>query len=97
MPEKLHVFSYPSIIKLKQFFVFGKNPLVKVGDELLNELGLNRLETPYLIEHDEKLTTPDGDSGENLRDIENCLKITKLLPELTPAEATDERLWVTLS
>ena len=34
--------------------------------------------------------------GNDLRDLQNCAKILKILPNLTPADATDERLWVTL-
>lgn len=65
-------------------------------DELCDSLHLGFVSTNYLINTDLKLKTPVGIKQEENFDAENCRLILEIAPQLTPAQATDERLWVTL-
>lgn len=52
------------------------------------------LETNLVPAEPLKLLEP---SGENLRDIENAIRMYKSLPSLTPVQARDPRLWTRLT
>jgi len=63
---------------------------------LCDELGLSFVSTGYKVNLNISLVNPKGITQDLNEDAENCKLILQILPELTPAQATDERLWVTL-
>jgi hypothetical protein len=52
------------------------------------------VETGFVPAEPIELVLPDGD---NLKDVENSIRMHKALPELTPAQARDPRLWAHLT
>lgn len=66
-------------------------------DTLVEEHHLQLIDAEYDIDESyEDLVLPTGASQEDNADTPNCILIGKYLPTLSAAEATDERLWVTL-
>ncbi len=64
--------------------------------ELSAQLSLKFVEIKVSLHTEFPLIMPRGVSQEKNMDSQNCIIISKLLSQLTPAEATDERLWTTL-
>lgn len=66
-------------------------------DELVENLGLVFLESEYLVDltYELQLST-EGLTAREL-DATNASQILRILPRLTPADAVDERIWVTLA
>jgi hypothetical protein len=99
MFETIAVLSSESVRRLKAEVSSGElewfisQPL----DQIVNRLSLKYVDTAYKINGSLSLEFPSGFSQDQNRDYENCLHILKILPTLTPADATDDRLWVTLS
>lgn len=65
-------------------------------DELVSLYHLSFADTAYTVNDEIALSLPVGIKQSENMDSENCQKILQILPSLTPAQATDERLWVTL-
>lgn len=85
-----------SIQKLKKS-VLAKPSLLEMSfDDLCDELHLSLVTTNYKVNPEIALVLPKGATQELNGDAENCKLILQFLPDLTPAQATDERLWVTL-
>ena len=91
----MKILSAKSISKLKQSFKDDINLIDKSFVDLVNELSLSTVER-YEIDTSIQLQLPTGFSISASKDKENCILIQKFLPEISPADATDERLWVTL-
>ena len=91
----MKILSAKSISKLKHSFKDHINLIDKSFVDLVNELSLSTVER-YEIDISIQLQLPTGFSISASRDKENCILIHKFLPEISPADATDERLWVTL-
>lgn len=89
---KLRVLTAASVSVLRN--VAGSQPAQFLGkaDALEGIEGLELFETPIDFRYSE--LTP-GEQTEH--DIENALTLFKTMPSLTPAQAADERLWVTLT
>ena len=63
---------------------------------LCEQLSLKLIEFNASLDVSGHLTLPEGTTQETNKDTENCQLILSILTGLTPAQATDERLWVTL-
>jgi hypothetical protein len=85
-----------SVQKLKRSLLEKPELLEMNFDELCDDLHLSMISTTYKVDSGVSLILPKGISQELNGDTENCQLILKALPGLTPAQATDERLWVTL-
>lgn len=85
-----------SIQKLKKSVETKPSLLELSFDDLCDDLHLSLVTTNYKINSDIALVMPKGVTQELNGDAENCKLILQILPELTPAQATDERLWATL-
>jgi len=89
----MEVLTSESLVKLKQ--AFQQNPDILRED--FNTLVSNH--NLQLVEHyelDEGFTLKITDSKNDENDYINASLVNQALPNLTPAQATDERLWVTL-
>ena len=91
----MKIFTTKSISKLKINLKKDINLIDYSNEDLSSELGLATLER-YEINNNTNLEMPVGSSIRELKDKENCVLIDKILPNLKPADATDEALWVTL-
>ena len=92
----MEILSTKSLFKLKKAINEDKKILEKPFDELKNELELSFVQR-YEFDESIQLELPTSSNTVELsKDIENCYLIKKALPHITPADATDERLWVTL-
>lgn len=85
-----------SVQKLRSAVLAKPDLIEKKLDDLSTEFSLTMVPSSYTIDYSQKLELPEGFSQKENKDTANCLVIHKMLPLLTPAEATDERLWVTL-
>ena len=85
-----------SVQKLKRSILAKPSLMEMPYDDLCDELHLSSVSTNYKVNPDIALVMPKGATQELNGDAENCKLILQILPELTPAQATDERLWVTL-
>ena len=66
-------------------------------DDLVDEFGLSLISMEDKSFNLVDLMSPEGYTQETNKDLENCKLIISSLGSLTGAEATDERLWATLS
>ena len=64
-------------------------------EDIVVDLNLQLIEANYTID-DFSLLTSQGKSQDQNKDNENCSRILQYFHNFTPADATDERLWVTL-
>ena len=69
----------------------------KTYDELKDDYDLSEVELKIDFDDSVKLLLPEGDSQGKNKDYENCLLIHDALPDISDTQATDERIWVTLS
>jgi len=97
MLDKIYsVLTTDSVQKLKGTLLSKPEMLDLSFDELCDTLNLSFVATNYVVNLDLLLDKPQGSSQELNADSKNCKLILEILPNLTPAQATDERLWVTL-
>lgn len=66
-------------------------------DALVEDLGLKLVESEYEVDLEQGLLGPAEGVANRELDAENAQRILATLPAITPADATDERLWVTLA
>ena len=90
------VLKIESVQKLKRSLLEKPELLEMSFDDLCDDLHLSMVSTNYVVDPTISLVMPKGISQELNGDTENALLVLKALPGLTPAQATDERLWVTL-
>lgn len=96
MPDSILVLKTESVQRLRRA-ILAKPELFELNiEELTEQLNLGFVSAPYATNKDPKLEIPKGFSQNENLDSENCQKILQIFPALTPAQATDERLWVTL-
>ena len=77
--------------------VTKKPTLIDIGfSDLTEDMRLKFVEFNAPIEINGNLIVPEGFKQEENKDTENCQIILLILKGLTPAQATDERLWVQL-
>lgn len=97
MLEPLTVLSTESVRKLKNAIEKDPSLIEQNLDSIAGHLSLTYVPSIYKIDPSVDLINPEGISQEKNKDIENSVRILNYLPGLNPANATDERLWVTLS
>jgi hypothetical protein len=97
MSDALQVLKTESVQKLRRIVIATPEIIDEPLDELAEKYSLSFVQSMYSISDDVTLETPKGVSQDQNKDSENCTRILEILPGLTPANATDERLWVTLS
>ena len=93
----MEILATESLEKLR--FECKKNPtLIEQSlDDLVDEFGLSLISMEDKSFNLVDLMSPEGYTQETNKDLENCKLIISSLGSLTAAEATDERLWATLS
>lgn len=97
MSEILQVLKTESVQKLRRLVLATPEVIEEPLDQLAEEHSLSFVQSTYLIDTTVSLLMPAGVSQELNNDSENCSRVLSALPSLDPANATDERLWVTLS
>lgn len=97
MLEILPVLSSESVQKLKRAVVKNPEIIEESLDSIAGTFSLNFVPTHYQIDPVIELLAPEGFAQEKNNDVENSTRLLKFLPLLNPANATDERLWTTLS
>jgi len=97
MSEALEVLNTESIQKLRRVVLATPEIIEESLDELADKHSLSFVPSVYTINIEIELLLPNGFSQELNNDSENCSRILNALPNLTAANATDERLWVTLA
>jgi hypothetical protein len=98
MPDTILVLSTDSVEKLRIFLPSHPSALIDFDDDIRHDLNLKFVPAEYqIVEKKAVLDTPISRDQEGLKDTENCKRIIEILPKLSAADATDERLWVTLS
>lgn len=95
--EPLRVLSSESVQVLKSAVMKKPTLLALDFNDLVSDLRLVLVPSPYRLDHSVSLLSPEGISQQSNRDTENCQLVIRALPGITPALATDDRLWVTLS
>ena len=95
--ESLRVLSFDSVQELRRIVPARPELTALPFEELLAELRLNLVRSAYLFDSGVSLFIPRGISQEENMDVANCRQMLQALPGLTPALATDDRLWVTLT
>jgi hypothetical protein len=85
-----------SIQRLKRSVTSKPEILDQEFDQICDNLHLGFVSTNYTVRSEPALLMPKGMRQEENQDSENCKLVLEILPNLTPAQATDERLWVTL-
>lgn len=66
-------------------------------DDLVGQLDLTLVPSEYVIDPSIKLHMPESGRTGDRFDAQNAYRALRALPQLTRADATDERLWVTLA
>lgn len=93
----INILSQSSVDSLRMSAKRGAPILTFAYDELVEEFRLQELPLDVDFDSSVELQMPDGKKQETNNDDVNCLLISKALPSLADIDATDERLWVTLS
>jgi hypothetical protein len=97
MSESLQVLKTESVQKLRRLALATPEIIEESLEELALKHSLSFVQSTYTIDTGVELLLPTGISQDLNNDSENCSRILDSLPNLTPANATDERLWVTLA
>ncbi|MDB2602826.1 DUF6339 family protein [Gammaproteobacteria bacterium] len=93
----ISLLSQSSVDYLRHLASQGVDILGVDFDELVSTYDLSILSVNYHFKDNFDLKVPEGSTQELNGDIENCLQLSKILPDLDDIDATDERLWVTLA
>jgi hypothetical protein len=64
---------------------------------LTDKFGLSFVDSNYSIDRRRDLLLPNEGTPNRELDAKNSMRMLEALPDLTPADATDERLWATLA
>jgi hypothetical protein len=91
------VLSSLSVSRLSRAVAREPDLYLEEFDSLTSRFSLNLVQAHYQIEESIDLLMPEGFSQDKNNDTENCRRIASMIPNLSPAQATDERLWVTLA
>lgn len=90
----MQILTNESLFKLKKLFKEDFNIVKKPFNEIVNQNDLILINRYYLDENIALVYQEQGDQESN--DYTNSELIFQALKDLTPADATDERLWTTL-
>ena len=93
----MRVISSNSLEELRNIVLVEKSFVLQPLEELVSRYSLTLVETEIVVEPNFSLIMPLNDSWSGNMDRENSLLIQSVLPGLSRAAATDERIWVTLA
>ena len=93
----LQVINTQSLQKLRLAVLANPDIIEMKFDDLVEKLSLTLVPSAYEFDETISLELPVGFSQAENKDAINCALMLKALPSLSPANATDDRLWVTLS
>jgi len=93
----LQVLKTESVQKLRRIVLATPEIIYEPFDEIADKHSLSFVQSTYSINNTVDLLMPLGVSQDQNKDSENCSRILAALPSMSPANATDERVWVTLS
>lgn len=96
MFEPIKVLNTESVQKLRRVVLSTPEIINEALDDLSDKYSLSFVPSTYVINDEVSLLLPIGISQEQNHDSDNCRRILEVLPTISPANATDERLWVTL-
>jgi hypothetical protein len=94
--QKFFVLKSESVQRLRRQLQVQPENYESSLDDLVALYNLSFVETAYSVSDGIELSMPIGIKQSENMDSKNCQTILEILPKLTPAQATDERLWVTL-
>ncbi len=98
MANNIKVLTTESVEELRYYLPQNPQSLISFDQHIIADLGLSFVPTGYQYNDQySNLVVPVSRKQAGLKDGENCKLIVKFLPSLAAADATDERLWVTLS
>jgi hypothetical protein len=92
----MNVIATDSMERLRARCKVQPDTILQSFEDLSDEIGLSTVEVDINLGDLTELYLPEGQSQETNKDLENCKLIAEVFKNLTPAQATDERLWVTL-
>ena len=93
----IRVLTQESVDYLRAKTKKGADILSLEYDALVDTHFLEEVDLDLAFDETVGLRLPEGSTQEENRDADNCVSIAAILPNLTEINATDERLWVTLS
>ena len=96
MSKPFQVLNTESVQKLRRVVLSTPEIIDETLDDFADRYSLSFVSSAYVLNEDVSLVLPAGISQEQNHDSDNCRLILEALPTLNPADATDERLWVTL-
>jgi hypothetical protein len=94
--NKIQILNTQSLQKLRNAILANPDIYEFKLDDLVDKLSLNFVTSEYEFDESILLEMPTGFSQSENKDAINCSLILNAFPSLTPANATDDRLWVTL-
>ncbi len=97
MSAELRILNEESLETLRNMSRNSAELVFQDLDHLVTNFDLVLIENPYWWTPDSDLVIPKSSSWEKNCDRENALIVFDALPGLTPVNASDERLWVTLA
>jgi len=92
----MKVISTESMERLRARCKIQPDIILQDFEDLSDEIGLSKVDVDISSGDVTELCLPEGQYQETNKDIENCKLLAEMFQTLTPVQATDERLWVTL-
>lgn len=93
----MRVLSTQSLEQLRNIVHADNKFVLEPLEELVSRYSLSMINSELVLPKKLKLLPPENDSWTGNKDRENSELIQDLIPNLTRANATDERFWVTLA
>lgn len=93
----MRVLSTQSLEQLRNIIRTDDKFVLEPLEELVSRYSLSMINSDLVLPKNFKLLSPVNDSWTGNKDRENSELIQTLIPNLTRANATDERFWVTLA
>ena len=93
----MRVLSTQSLEQLRNIVRVDEKFVLEPLEELVSRYSLSMISSDLTLPKNFKLLSPVNDSWSGNKDRENSELIHGLIPNLTRANATDERFWVTLA
>jgi hypothetical protein len=93
----MRVLSTQSLEQLRNIVLLDDKFVLEPLEELVSRYSLNMVNADLQLPKNFNLLNPENDSWTGNKDRENSELIQNLIPNLSRANATDERFWVTLA
>ena len=101
--KTLELLTTESVLELKS--ISSARPASLIGDDggvkplatLVAEFGLTLTQSRFSLDETVSIRIPDGANWSENHDRENSTRIARALAGMSPARATDERIWATLA